>query len=157
MYFENKKFENLIDSLLDLKTNKSGFSKGNQVNDDDRYKLSQHSGILGSMKRFDFKKDILPYIFLMMHPNVRDINTQLFNKHEKQAFQTAIEIMVMFDVKLKDDSLNLDCQIPQFEPDLSSLVTFKDGRKEHMRNKTQVLILQNYELIKQRMLSSPDG
>ncbi len=54
----------------------------------------------------------------------------------------------MFDVKLKDDSLNLDSQIPQFEPDLSSLVTFKDGRKEHMRNKTQVLILQNYELIK---------
>lgn len=26
-----------------------------------------------------------------------------------------------------------------------------------MRNKTQVLILQNYEAIKQRMLSSPDG
>lgn len=44
--------------------------------------------------------------------------------------------MVMFDVKLKDDSLNLDSQIPQFEPDISSLVTFKDGRKEHMRNKT---------------------
>lgn len=86
MYFENKKFENLIDSLLDMKTNKSGFTKGNSVNDDDRYKLSQHSGILGSMKRFDFKKDILPYIFLMIHPNVRDINTQLFNKHENQAF-----------------------------------------------------------------------
>ena len=40
MYFENKKFENLIDSLLDLKTHKSGYTKGNQVNDDDRYKLS---------------------------------------------------------------------------------------------------------------------
>lgn len=44
-----------------------------------------------------------------------------------------------------------------FEPDISSLVTFKDGRIEYMRNKTQVLILQNYESIKQRMLTSATG
>ena len=34
--------------------------------------------------------------------------------------------MVMFDVKLKDDSL--DTQTAQFEPDIGSLVTFNGGR-----------------------------
>lgn len=157
MYFEQKRYENLIDSLLDMKSNKKGFNKGTEVSDDERYKLSQHSSIQGAMKRIDFKKDVLPYIYYMIHPNVRDINTQLFNKHEKQAFQTAIEVMVMFDIKLKDDSLSLDSQIPNFEPDIGSLVTFKGGRQEYMRNKTQVLVLHNYELVKQRMLTSSNG
>ena len=54
----------------------------------------------------------------------------------------------MFDVKLKDDSLNLDSQVASFEPDIGGLVTFKGGRNEFMRNKTQILLLQNYELVK---------
>ena len=66
--------------MLDLK---NGFSKGTEVNDEERYKLSQHSSIHNSMRRVDFKKDILPFIYIIIHPNIRDINTQLFTKHEK--------------------------------------------------------------------------
>ena len=40
MYFENKKYENLFDNLLDINQGKSGISKGADLNDDDRYKLS---------------------------------------------------------------------------------------------------------------------
>lgn len=100
------------------------------------------------MKRTDFKKDVLPYIYHMIHPNVREINTQLFNKHERQVFQTAIEIMVMFDIKLKEETINKDSQIANFEPDIGSLVSFFGSRKEFLRNKTQILILQNYETVK---------
>jgi len=32
-------------------------------------------------------------------------------------------------------------------------VQFTDGRKEFMRNKIQLLILQNYETVKQKMLT----
>jgi hypothetical protein len=39
MYFETKKYENLMNRLLDMKTTRSGYTKGNQVNDDERYKL----------------------------------------------------------------------------------------------------------------------
>jgi hypothetical protein len=53
------------------------------------------------MKREDFKRDVLPYLFHMIHPNVRDQNTQLFSKFEKVAFQTAIELMVVFGLQLK--------------------------------------------------------
>lgn len=40
MYFENKRYENLVDRLLDLGTTKNGYSKGAEVTDDERYKLS---------------------------------------------------------------------------------------------------------------------
>lgn len=62
-------------------------------------------------------------------------------------FQTAIEIMVLFDIGLKPESEEVNLastisnNIAEFEPDITSLVTFKGGRKEYMRTKTQVLIL----------------
>lgn len=54
----------------------------------------------------------------------------------------------MFDIKLKPDSVNFDNQVAQFDPDLGQLLSYKGGRREFMRNKTQILMLQNYETIK---------
>ena len=36
----------------------------------------------------------------MIHPDVRDCNIQLFNKQEKEVFLKAVELMVMFDIKI---------------------------------------------------------
>jgi hypothetical protein len=94
--------------LIDVKsTGKKGFKKVKQgeVVDEERFKISQHSSIQTSMKRADFKQDVLPYLYLMIHPNVRDMNTSLFSQHEKQAFNSAIELMVMFDIKLGDETV----------------------------------------------------
>ena len=77
MFFEQKRYENLNDRML---VSKNGYSKGTEVNDEERYK---HSSIHNSMRRVDFRKDILPFIYIIIHPNIRDINTQLFTKHEK--------------------------------------------------------------------------
>jgi hypothetical protein len=162
--------ECVFDSLLDIKINRKGFKKIKSaqasVDDEERYKLCQNSSIQSGMKRTDFKHDVLPYIYKMIHPNIRDTSTQLFSKHERQVFQTALEIMVMFDIKLKDDPINreysknsnsdiikTDSLIANFEPDIGSLVTFSDCSKEFMKNKTQILILQNYEIVKQKMLT----
>lgn len=67
--------------------------------------------------------------------------------------------MVVFGLQLKPQSEELiePTHIASFDPDLSSLVQFKGGRQEYMRSKTQILILQNYELIKQRMLTGGSG
>jgi len=74
MFFEQKRYGNLNDRML---VSKNGYSKGT---DEERYK---HSSIHNSMRRVDFRKDILPFIYIIIHPNIRDINTQLFTKHEK--------------------------------------------------------------------------
>jgi len=69
--------------------------------EEERFNLAQQSSLQGAMKREDYKRDVLPYLFHMIHPNVRDQNTQLFSKFEKVAFQTAIELMVVFGIQLK--------------------------------------------------------
>lgn len=45
--------------------------------------------------------DILPSVYLMIHPEVRECNIQLFNPKEKEVFLQALELMVMFDIKIK--------------------------------------------------------
>lgn len=81
-----KKQEAEFERLLDLKSGQKGFRKVTKGDDDERFNLAQHSSLQGAMKREDFKRDVLPYLFHMIHPNVRDQNTQLFSKFEKVAF-----------------------------------------------------------------------
>ena len=51
--------------------------------------------------------DILPSIYIMIHPEVREINIQLFNQQEKDLFLKAIEFMILFDIKLKPQNEDL--------------------------------------------------
>lgn len=44
--------------------------------------------------------------------------------------------MVLFDIKLRPESTNMDNQIALYNPELQNLVMYKGGRKEFMRNKT---------------------
>ena len=52
------------------------------------------------MKKKDLTFDILPLVYILLHPEIREINIQLFNKWEKEIFLKAIELMVFFDIKL---------------------------------------------------------
>lgn len=81
MYFEEKKWEAIQGRLLDLQiTGRKGFKKvkASSDEDDERFKLSKNSSIQNGMTKKAFKRDLLPYIFLMVHPSIREINTQLF-------------------------------------------------------------------------------
>jgi len=82
----------------------------------------------------------------MLHPEVREINIQLFNPLEKEVFLKAIELMVLFDIKIRPkengstandqtplfrlptqqnfNSYNDKSYIPCFEPDIAHVVTF---------------------------------
>ncbi|CDW81860.1 chromosome transmission fidelity protein 18 homolog [Stylonychia lemnae] len=157
----------IFDQLLDLegtRMQKKGYRrvKKNEVVDEERFKLDKNTSLQTGVRKRDFNTDLLPYIYQMIHPQIREINTQLFTKHEKQSFSTALEIMVMFDITLTEEQdpneqTNLTSQNPdiaKFEPNITQLVTFLGGNKLYMRNKTQVLVMQNYESIKQRMLTS---
>ena len=83
------------------------------------------------------------------------------DENERKSLQTAIEVMVLFGIRLwssGDNQGNNSEKIASFSPDLPSLVCFGDGgpnsSRQQMMHKTQTLIHQNYEIIKQGMLSS---
>jgi hypothetical protein len=40
----------------------------------------------------------------MIHPNLRDVGVQMYTDEERKCFRGAIEIMIMFDIKLRDIS-----------------------------------------------------
>ena len=121
-----------------------------------------------SMRSRDFKQDVLPYVYQMIHPQCRTINTQLMSEQERAELHTAIEIMVLFDIKLQnhpDAASGADSKTPpetqqvdqnkaNWAPDVTSLVCFgktaltNASLRMPMRPKTQTIIQQNYEIIK---------
>ena len=69
-------------------------------NQDERFNIGQNSCIQSCLKKKDLAFDILPLVYILVHPEIREINIQLFNKWEKEIFLRAIEFMVFFDIKL---------------------------------------------------------
>jgi len=90
-------------------------------------------------------KDVLPYAYHMMHPQIRDINTQLFSEHEKESFKSAIETMIILGVEMNPEPANEGKAQASFKPDLGSVMTFGDDSQRFMiRPTTQILIMNNF-------------
>lgn len=89
--------------------------------------------------------DILPCVYSVVHPEVREVNIQLYNDWERTVFLSALEFMVVFNIKLKivdhqtspDDWSRPETQIPHFEPDLASLVVFGSSQAKHLSTDNQ--------------------
>ena len=113
--------------MLDLKGKRNHYHRISSVSKEtatgeERYKVDGH--LQSMLRKEDLYLDVLPYVFRMIHPNVRDVNTSLFNRDEHMSFKLAIEIMVTLDIKLKRESLMEGNDVAQFTPDITSLVVF---------------------------------
>jgi hypothetical protein len=101
----------------------------------EKYSLDTHC-----LDKRSFLIDILPSVYQILHPTVREINIQLFTEWERTVFLAALEFMVVFNIKLKiaeeqtpvDGLPRPETGIPQFEPDLASLVVFGSGRPKSL-------------------------
>ena len=108
MYLETKENKETLGQLLDLKGKQNRYHRVSSITKDtatgeERYKVDGH--LQSMLRKEDLYLDVLPYVFRMIHPNVRDVNTSLFNKDEHMSFRLAIEIMVTLDIKLKREGL----------------------------------------------------
>ena len=102
-YEKRRNMENLH-SMLDLKSkiNKRDAYKTDvaSVQREANERVNDSQQLQSNLRMKDFQQDVLPYVFHMIHPTVRAINTQLMEQSERNDLQTAIEIMVLFDIKL---------------------------------------------------------
>jgi len=133
----------------------------NNSDQNERYKIPQ---LQSSIRRTEMFTVVLPLVYQMMHPYLPDVGVALYNDDQRRCFRQAIEIMITFDIKLKDISPADGFQCAVFDPDIAHLVCFGPKSRLPMRVKTQSQIMQNYEAIKQRMLlgvevedNSPDA
>lgn len=96
MKADERKNTNIFESLLDLKPG----------SDSERFKIGSSNAVQSLIRKRDMMFDVLPWIYLMVHPDVREINIQLFNDFEKHIFLKAIEFLVLFDIKIKIQDLS---------------------------------------------------
>jgi hypothetical protein len=67
------------------------------------------SGVAVScLRKRDFQLDILPWVYLMVHPEVSDKNVQLFLEHEQEVFVAALELMGALDIRIKHPEEGMD-------------------------------------------------
>ena len=101
MWQERRANEEVMNQLLDLRKKTQGYKKHTAGQDLERAERVRDSQLQVNMvRKRDFQSDVLPFIYRMIHPEVRPINSQLLNNHEKESLRTSIEIMVLFDIKL---------------------------------------------------------
>lgn len=78
MKADSKKNADDFASLMDLGSKgKKHFSK--EEPDHERYGVGRNSVIQTCLRKKDMMLDILPSVYLMLHPAVRECNIQLFN------------------------------------------------------------------------------
>jgi len=73
--------------------------------------------------------DVLPYMFQLMQPNIREINTELMTKNEIKQLSIAINAMYNFGLKFKDKTMadevfEEDISQNVYEPDIQRLLNF---------------------------------
>eukprot|EP00356_Strombidium_inclinatum_P001948 CAMPEP_0170512636 /NCGR_PEP_ID=MMETSP0208-20121228/66959_1 /TAXON_ID=197538 /ORGANISM="Strombidium inclinatum, Strain S3" /LENGTH=149 /DNA_ID=CAMNT_0010796285 /DNA_START=460 /DNA_END=909 /DNA_ORIENTATION=+ len=126
---EKKSNNAMLSSFLDLAKKKA--ETDYRPVSQERLKMSSVAGGGVQVRKKDMLLDILPSVYSMLHPDVRDVNVQLFNEQEKESFLATLELMVLFDITLKNSrdqafgfGIQSQTHIPKFEPDIGHLVTF---------------------------------
>lgn len=121
--------EDLLDRMLGTKV-KNGGSLRSQV-EDESFRLG-----LFNMSRSEFCRDVLPSLYQIMHPEVRDTNVQLLSETERCQFLAALEFMVMLNLKIymedKDVNPLLPTSYPCFEPDVTSLTVYGKAADKYL-------------------------
>ncbi len=107
----------------------------------------------------NFTLDLLPYIFQLIQPDIREINTDLMNKKELKQLYNTISIMHSFGIKFNKNS-NVFNRNPNpnededaiavYEPDIKKLLSYNFVANESLRiSENQKLIIKNeYEKYK---------
>jgi len=56
---------------------------------------------LKSLNNKNLILDVIPFVYQIVHPNIREINIQILNNWEKEIFLKALEFMVLFNISIK--------------------------------------------------------
>lgn len=100
----------------------------------------------------NFTLDILPYLFQLIQPDIREINTDLMNKKELMQLYSTISLMHTFGIKFNNSTVNnnqnlieeQEEEIPVYEPDVKKLLSYNFVSNESLRiTERQKLIIKN--------------
>ena len=111
----------------------------------------ENNGLKISKKSFVL--DLLPFIFQLIQPEIREINTELMNKTELMHLYNSLNLMHNFGIKFNNISHSNnteDEEIALYEPDIKKLLTFDYNTNSNLRitGKQKLIIKNEYEKYK---------
>lgn len=105
------------------------------------------------LSKKNFVLDLLPFLFQLIQPEIREINTDLMNKRELMQLYHSINLMHVFGIKFNNNASNYDPQsisnfeteeIALYEPDIKKLLNFEFNSFKSCRvSHKQKLIIKN--------------
>ena len=101
-------------------------------------------------KKEELLINILPYIYQMINPNIRELSYELLNDQEKKMVDTAINLLLYLGIDMKENTGNNDIkQNIYYEPDIKKLVTYDVilNEEENEDNDNDSLLNYNKQLI----------
>jgi len=138
-------------SLIEMKKNKK---QNNQIIKSIKASYQEENFLL-KMSKKNLTLDLLPYLFQLLQPDIREINTDLMSKKELIQLYNTISLMHTFGIKFNNSSSNNtiednEQENPIYEPDLQRLISFHFGNNFNLRiSEKQKLIIKNeYEKYK---------
>ena len=99
-------------------------------------------------KKEELLINILPYIYQMVNPNIRELSYELLNDQEKKMVDTAINLLLYLGIDMKENTGNVDNkQNIYYEPDIKKLVTYDVILNEEENEDNDSLLNYNKQLI----------
>ncbi len=117
----------------------------------------QEENLSLKMSKRNFTLDLLPYIFQLLQPDIREINTDLMNKKELKQLYITISLMHSFGIKFNNSANINNFQFeeeeedtPVYEPDIKKLLNFPfiQGNILNITEKQKLIIKNEYEKYK---------
>lgn len=141
-------------SLIEMKKQKK---LNNQIIKSIKSSYQEENFTLRLSKK-NFTLDLLPFIFQLIQPDIREINTDLMSKKELMVLYNTISLMHIFGIKFNNSTSNNNPNtneedeeaVPVYEPDVKKLLTYMFVPNESLRiSEKQKLIIKNeYEKYK---------
>lgn len=147
-YYKSNKFDrNLIEypsMFYDTRRNK-------KINTDIIERIRENieeNGHKSSLSRKVIVTQLIPYLYQLIQPSIREINIELMTASEQKQIKDAINIMILCGMTFKENT-DLESDLIKYEPDISKVLRFGNvSFTSRLSNNQKVILKMEFDKLK---------
>lgn len=147
-YYKSSKFDrNLIEypsMFYDTRRNK-------KINGDIIERIRENieeNGHKSSLSRKVIVTQLIPYLYQLIQPSIREINIELMTAGEQKQIKDAINIMILCGMTFKENT-DIESDLIKYEPDISKVLRFGNvSFASRLSNNQKVILKMEYDKLK---------
>ena len=147
-YYKSSKFDrNLIEypsMFYDTRRNK-------KINADIIERIRENieeNGHKASLSKKVIVTQLIPYLYQLIQPSIREINIELMTAGEQKQIKDAINIMILCGMTFKENT-DIESDLIKYEPDISKVLRFGNvSFASRLSNNQKVILKMEYDKLK---------